>query len=407
MQSDIYLKRVRSLIICLFISGSLNILCIAFLFFWVFRDHSPSPYLEFKPKPFVSKESNVVVGPTNDLLLKQYKALSYESLLQKLMKTHLVEDGFTERDLALGTLITFHDFNLEKALEACIFPTQKRLLSFNQGKEKAFVYSGLSNEHFEAILHFAKTEKWPFKSRGLFLLLKKEQFKEEPSLYEAFYLTDEFLILEDLFKGMNIQKEELIRMVQGGDWGTLSAFIEKQRRTPDLSSDNRERLLLAYVKMGSKEAAKIIIKTDFAFVAKRLSDATVMSIVRLIHENTPESLRFLSLLAASQRGDQVKALALAKYREQTGSSWEPLVSRSQPPPIEKVIPFKPIPKESVYKTITLPPSKNKNVLYIVQDGDNLWKIARRFKVSVDNIRKINQLKNDFLKPGTPLKIPIQ
>jgi len=43
--------------------------------------------------------------------------------------------------------------------------------------------------------------------------------------------------------------------------------------------------------------------------------------------------------------------------------------------------------------------------YVVQDGDSLWKIAKRFNVDIDQIKANNRLDSDFLKPGRPLVIP--
>lgn len=43
--------------------------------------------------------------------------------------------------------------------------------------------------------------------------------------------------------------------------------------------------------------------------------------------------------------------------------------------------------------------------YIVKSGDSLWSIARRFNTSVDEIVKINNLKNDLLSIGQILLIP--
>jgi LysM repeat protein len=51
------------------------------------------------------------------------------------------------------------------------------------------------------------------------------------------------------------------------------------------------------------------------------------------------------------------------------------------------------------------PTEGQTVNYTVQSGDNLWSIANRFKVSVDQIRNINILKSDVLQIGTVLKIP--
>lgn len=415
MPSDVYLKQIRSLTIALFLSGALNVLLIAFLFFWSIRDRPPTPYCELKPKEQYAKQKPIAASPTNSNLLRTYKALPYDQLLLKLNKTGLVEDGFTERDLALAVLVGFYDFDLEHALGNT--PLQKRLLSFGEGQDRVFIFPGISDEQYEKLYTFTKTEKWPFKSRGLFYFLKKEQYQDDDSLKEAFYLTQEFNAVEMLFKGKEVARQDLIYLIQEGDWGLLSAFTEKQKAVQDLSDENRERLLLSYLKVGSPTSALLLLKTDYDFASKRLSDPTVMAIVRLLNENTSDAQRFLTAVAASPRGDQAKSLAIAKYQELTGKVWEPLVSRetpiAKPLAIEKSMPFKPvlakpIPAKPIAQTpaMKMQPVK-KEILYIVQDKDSLWKIAKRFKVSIEDLRKINKLSSDFLKPGTALKVPVK
>lgn len=45
--------------------------------------------------------------------------------------------------------------------------------------------------------------------------------------------------------------------------------------------------------------------------------------------------------------------------------------------------------------------------YVVATGDNLWLIARAFNTSVSKIREMNNLKNDSLKIGQTLKLPVE
>lgn len=45
--------------------------------------------------------------------------------------------------------------------------------------------------------------------------------------------------------------------------------------------------------------------------------------------------------------------------------------------------------------------------YVVQNGDNIWSIARSFKVDVPTIIHTNLLSSNKLRPGTALKIPDQ
>ena len=56
-------------------------------------------------------------------------------------------------------------------------------------------------------------------------------------------------------------------------------------------------------------------------------------------------------------------------------------------------------------------TENKNipiaslVIYYVQPGDTLWKIAKRFKTTVELIKSSNNLKDDMIYPGQQLTIP--
>lgn len=405
MASKEHLNQIRFLSISLFLSGAMNIILVAFFIFWAFYDRPLTPYIEQKPVIQSDKIGSLTASPSNADLLRRYKAKSYEQLIPLLSQPKLVEDGFTERDLALGILVAFHEFDLERALGSGHQHLQKRMISFDDGKNKVIVFPNLTKTQIENVQNFVKTEKWPLKPKGIFQLLK--QSKKGDSLYEAFYLTPEFASMEPLFKGQGIKKDELLRMLIEGSWGYLSTFHEKQKTLVDISEDNRQKVLLAYINEGSPTAAAIFLKTDFDFASKRLSDPTVLSILRLL-KNTPETLKFLSAISASSRGDSVKTYALEQYQEMAGRPFEPLVSRQpvviKPQVIEKVITF---PKEAPPKvaSITPPPAIKKNLLYIVQDGDSLWKIAKRFKVPIEDIRTLNALKSDNLKPGSPLKIP--
>ena len=46
-----------------------------------------------------------------------------------------------------------------------------------------------------------------------------------------------------------------------------------------------------------------------------------------------------------------------------------------------------------------------NENYVVQKGDNLYQIARRYNTTVDNLKKINSLGTDFLSIGQILRVP--
>jgi LysM repeat protein len=54
----------------------------------------------------------------------------------------------------------------------------------------------------------------------------------------------------------------------------------------------------------------------------------------------------------------------------------------------------------------VPPPTEEQV-YIVQPGDSLWSISRKFGISVDQIREVNQLTSDLLSIGQRLIIPTE
>ena len=49
---------------------------------------------------------------------------------------------------------------------------------------------------------------------------------------------------------------------------------------------------------------------------------------------------------------------------------------------------------------------SKTTVHVIQQGDSLWKISRKYKVTVDSIKNLNQLETDKLKVGKSLQIPI-
>ncbi len=50
-------------------------------------------------------------------------------------------------------------------------------------------------------------------------------------------------------------------------------------------------------------------------------------------------------------------------------------------------------------------SYNNSSSYIVKRGDSLWSIARNFNISVDDLKRINNIQGNTIYPGQVLKIP--
>jgi membrane-bound lytic murein transglycosylase D len=60
--------------------------------------------------------------------------------------------------------------------------------------------------------------------------------------------------------------------------------------------------------------------------------------------------------------------------------------------------------KNIYRTIN---SKKRTILYSVKQGDSLFRIADVFNIEISDIRSINELSNNEIKPGQVLKIIIK
>ena len=60
--------------------------------------------------------------------------------------------------------------------------------------------------------------------------------------------------------------------------------------------------------------------------------------------------------------------------------------------------------KNIYRTIN---SKKRTILYSVKQGDSLYRIADIFNIEISDIRSINELSNNEIKPGQVLKIIIK
>lgn len=445
----------KKLIQALIVSGCLNFLLVALLCYILFKERPPIPYYAHKPVEDTSSQhqNNHI---SNASVINEFKEMSVEQLVAKLSNTQLVENGYTQRDLALGCLITFHHFNLQRALLGLPYPDQKRIFTgFSPRQEKfdVVVLSGVSENQYQSILQYAQREKWPFTSQGLFLMLKNPQFTDDSSLKEAFFMTPEFLAVEMLFNRSDAQmdKQLFLNILKEGNWETLHAFSEKQRMSQDLSGEQRAKFLADYMKLNSKIAAYTLLKFEPGYALKKLDDQGVILMMRLMDNKTVEAEKFAKAMLVSPRSDAVwqeaalrlysyagEAAPLQNHRSTALARFMPQalgITKHTPPqqpapkkeirPVIKTEPAKghvakkeikpPQPPAKITAQVTKkkpdpvavlkPQPQKKDRLYIVQQGDSLWKISKRFNVDVELLRKHNRLSNDALQPGTALRIP--
>lgn len=474
-------KKVRHLTQALMISGLVNIGLVFFLAYFAMRERPPTPYCELKPATLSQEQVPLADMRTCGVVIAQLHKLSYDQLVAKLRQNQLVENGYTERDLALSCLVAFHHFDLSRALPRESKPDQQRLLMWKPaGKDQSVplvMYPGLTDQHFESIIHFARTEKWPMTSKGLFLTLQKQkdEMNIDLSLAEAFMLMPEFTTVELLFTRMElpIRKQELLEIVLDGNWPLLSQFVEQQKQVNDLSIARRQKFLLDYIKAGSAVAAYLLLKTDLDFAIKKLDDAQVIAILQKLSQKNPESEKFSLEMLTSPRSTSVWQQASLRLYEYAGepipADWNyktsilrfaphklvaekeskpaaltpastvsnvvavatpavnPVtstsvnnvnaVSKTQSPPVvssPKATPKVETPSKAVAVDKTSITKKTAQAqttvkkpcrLYIVQEGDSLWKISRRFAVDMEVLKEQNNLQSNAIKPGCVLKIP--
>lgn len=442
-EPKIYLKKIRLLSRALFVSGLLNIGVLAFLSYWIVRERPPTPYFELKPATIDQQQKPLADNRGTSEVILGLKSLPFGKLVSKLNSSVLVENGFTERDLALGCLVTFQYFDLERALPES---KQKRQLSFvgRNGEAKTIhVFPGLTDQQFNVISRFARTEQWPLTSEGVFLLLQKQEKAQniDSSLAEAFILTPDFATIELLFN-RDVRKQRLLEMILEGNWASFKQFVDQQRQLNDVSTARRQKFLLDYIKLGSETAAYLLLETDGEFATKKLDDSQAIAVLQLLSAKTVESERFAISMLTSPRSTSVQQQASLRLYEYAGEpipkdwNYETSLARFGPeklPPAPPVILKPPVAIAKVEKPAVKAPVVSRPIaqavpqktpppkvataakpapkkadacrLYIVQEGDSLWKISRRFGVDMEVLKKKNRLQSTSIKPGTVLKIP--
>jgi hypothetical protein len=392
--------KFRVVTIALIFSGALNIGLVMALIFSSLVDTAV-------PEPLAKAAWSTPAEIANRQLLSGMLKLSFSELIATLTNKEPVEDGYTKRDLALSALTVSHFFNLEKALSSS--PIQRRAVALSP-EQTVELYPGLTDEEFQAVIRYAYQEKWPLTSKGLFLSLKKwPKNGREPSLCEAFFATPEFYALQALFQKTEAPQDPhfLLDLSLDGSWDILDHFASEQRKSLDLSLDKRRALLLSYLTVKAPTAAALLLKSDFQFAKTRMVDEGVLMIIDLLREKSPEAERYCIDLLHSPRTDAVckaaaeklyafagervplpfdRETAIARFAAPASSNPAPLVAKAPPP-----------------KAAALPVGFCRE--HTVQDGDTLWKIARQYKVTVEELVQMNGLEKDRLHPGMVLRVP--
>lgn len=435
-----HFNHTKGLIGALAISGFLNIILLTSIFYGHLRERSPALYCEQKLTLKPSKQPVIAADESSSSLIRQLQTLPYEQVVAKLKSLTPVENGFTERDLALACLVACHHFDLSRALEGSVNVLQERLITYQQQNGTSAtikVYSALNNSQFALINAFAASERWPQTPKGLFHLLQKTKDNFEITLLDAFLLTPEFNSIEPLFKRTEpaVNKKEIINFLLEGDWALLSQTFEQQRINGEISDARRQSVLLDYVQKGSITAANLLLKIDSQYALKKLDDQQMVNLLTLLSQKSPENEAFAKAVLASPRNDAVLQMAAKRLYEYTGEKTSQKLSQSIEPAfvpssvVQSTAPYpqnqiklneKPLDKPPVaskivkqeksyrYSSTASPkiPAPKSDRLYIVQEGDTLWKLSKRFNIEVEILKGYNKLSSDSLAPNSAIRIPV-
>ena len=254
-------------------------------------------YAEGKTSPIVSANSQHVLSHLLDR--------SFEGLLLDLKRTELIEDGFRYRDLALGVLLTFHHFDIDHALPGAArnSRTIRYLVPGQREPSELKLISGQGDEAFLAIQKFARSNEWPFTSKGLFQEIKHWKGELPASLREAVFSTPEFSRIWTLFRRTDLQisRDYILEMLSDCDL----ASIENLANEEDLGLDSRRRFLRSVLLCRSTHAAELLLSLESKWAIKRLSDEEILLLLDLISKENADFKEAMLSLLTSPRSDKV------------------------------------------------------------------------------------------------------
>ena len=332
----------------LIISGTLNFALVATFITLVLKERRGSMI-----SPSMHHHSLKQILLRNEEVLSQYFCMSFKELIKELYDETLVEHGYRHCDLALSCLTEFHYFDLERALPGEELEKCECCFSNPQGGEEVLLtlYPGMEERHFQAIRAFVHVEIWPLTSFGLYQELCRCAVCPL-SLRDALMMTSEIYVLKrQLFRlTPDITDDMIVDLLRYCEWADIERFA------------SLPPFLLSCMQKDSKLAAYLLVLLGEHDVLCYLDNEQMKKLLSLLTEKTPEVEAFLTKISEGIRPENVKKLARRSC-------------------------------EATKRT------------YLVQQGDNLWKISRKCNVTVEELREHNGLISDILKPGTLLVLP--
>ncbi len=353
--------RARWLAQILIISVTLNAGLIATLCYFAVRDRQT--FMAYDLTPLDYRPARASLSQTNEEVLSELSVSSYEDLIRLLGDDTLIEEGYAMRDLALTTLCAFHHFDLERAAPLIDVPVKQAI--FTNGDEEKITltfYPNLTNQHFDAIQAFARYEKYPLTTEGIFLRLVAAPNTKD--LQKAFMRTFEFQALSSLFRhaGDPLSNEQLLTFLLQHEWSSIEKSAQHLRQYPHFTLETKRNILTIFLRDESKSAAEMLASHDTDYVIKRLSNSDLQQLLSLLPEDHHGATTIVAAAKQSLRPD---------------------ITAPQKP-------------EAAPEPRT----------HLICEGDTLWDIARHYRVNLEKLKKLNNIQSEYrLMPGNKIMIP--
>lgn len=410
------LRKLKFLTVALILSSSANVGLICAL--W--KSAYTPPQMRLAELMIDCKE----MSQSNCAVLKQISNWNYARLTAELSNQEIVEDGFTRGGLALTTLIANFDFDVQRSLSDR--KLQKRRLENQKDGLSYELIAGLDERDFAQIQQFARQERWPITDQGLHKLIKQSPISEkgsksgeEQQLAEAFVRSNAFAYLERLFPA-DIPASELLKLASHLDWHQLPQFNDGCDQADRHRAQQRRDLLLKAVEQGSKSAAYLLILCDFDFSLRQIRDTDMAQLLLLLDTYTAEAMNIVVGVLKSPRDNTIRELAakrvscflnvpLPAKKDQLPLFADAILNDVKIPPSVQLIDTSELSsqphldKVEAAKVFEMPLNEK---LHIVERGDTLWKLSKKYGLSVKQLMRVNELKQDFLKIGQVLQVDL-
>ncbi|ACZ33569.1 lysM domain protein [Chlamydia pneumoniae LPCoLN] len=354
-------RKTRWLWQVLILSLGLNMLFLLLFYSAIFRKDIYK--LHLFSGPLIAKSSRKVY--LSEDFLNEISQASLDDLIS-LFKDERYMYGRPIKLWALSVAIASHHIDITPVLSKPLTYTELK------GSSVRWLLPNIDLKDFPVILDYLRCHKYPYTSKGLFLLIEKmvqEGWVDEDCLYH-FCSTPEFLYLRTLLVGADVQASSvasLARMVIRCGSERFFHFCNEESRTSMISATQRQKVLKSYLDCEESLAALLLLVHDSDVVLHEFCDEDLEKVIRLMPQESPYSQNFFSRLQHSPR------------RELACMSTQ----RVEAPRVQE----------------------DQDEEYVVQDGDSLWLIAKRFGIPMDKIIQKNGLNHHRLFPGKVLKLP--